>query len=145
MAAAALVLLAGGAHAADTARITPPAPEARVHVVARGDTLSGIAARYGVSVAALVTANRLVSERATLKVGQRLTVPPATTAPVAPRRPSSALASATPRAETVREPRLCCRPQACCGPRNLMLSVPDFVEASPLFTWPVAPSGAGRP
>ena len=137
MAAAALVLLAGGAHAADTARITAPAPEARVHVVARGDTLSGIAVRYGVSVAALVTANRLPSERATLKVGQRLTVPPATAAPVAPGRPSSALASAGPRAETVRESRACCRPQPCCGPRNLMLFVPEFVEASPLFTWPV--------
>ena len=105
MAAAALVLVAGGVHAADTARITPPAPEARVHVVARGDTLSGIAVRYGVSVAALVTANRLPSERATLKVGQRLTVPPATAAPAAPRRPSSALALATPRPDMIREPR----------------------------------------
>ena len=127
LAAAALVLLAGGVHAADTARITPPAPEARVHVVARGDTLSGIAVRYGVSVAALVTANRLPSERATLKVGQRLTVPPATAAPAAPRRPSSALALATPRPDMIREPRACCRPLPCCGPRNLMLFVPEFV------------------
>ena len=36
VAAAALVLLAGGVHAADTARVTAPNPEARVHVVARG-------------------------------------------------------------------------------------------------------------
>ena len=150
--AAALVLLAAGVHAADVKKPAPPASgEGRVHVVANGDTLSGIAARYGISVRALVAANKLPSERATLRVGQRLTVPAATAAkPPAPpntaakpsvsARPSPALASTrlSSRGESpTRERRSCCTPPRCCGPRNLMLFVPDFVELSPLFAWPV--------
>lgn len=46
---------------------------AREHVVVRGDTLSGIAARYGVSVASLRRANSLGSD--VVKLGQRLNVP----------------------------------------------------------------------
>ena len=43
------------------------------HVIERGDTLSGIASRYGVSVAALRKANSL--KRDLVKVGQVLTIP----------------------------------------------------------------------
>ena len=170
MAAAALVLLASGAHAADT-KMTPAPPTAtRTHVVVSGDTLGGIAVRYGVTVAALVRANRLPSERVTLRLGQRLTVPaamaakapPASTATKVP--PAATAAKAPPGAVTAkappagrsgvaeaatppprstrvepvaRGPRACCGPRQCCGPRNLMLFVPDFVETSPLFAWPV--------
>ncbi len=150
VAAAALVLLAAGVHAAAPKKPEPPAVESRVHVVASGDTLSRIAARYGVTVSALVAANRLPSDRVTLKIGQRLTVPTATAAKASPAattakpsvtaRPSRAMASTPPptrgtRMEaSVREPRGSPR---CCGPRNLMLFVPDFVELSPLFAWPV--------
>jgi murein DD-endopeptidase MepM/ murein hydrolase activator NlpD len=153
--AAALVLLAASGHAADVKKPTaPPTAEGRTHVVATGDTLFGIAARYGVTVRALVAANRLASERVTLRVGQRLSIPAATAAktpstpgagskPSVSARPSQALAS-TPassrgaRAESPgREGRACCAPPRCCGPRNLMLFVPDFVELSPLFSWPV--------
>lgn len=152
VAVAALVLLAAGVHAADSKKPAPSAAETRVHVVASGDTLSGIAARYGVSVGALVAANRLAGERATLRIGQRLTVPSATAAKASPEpvrkpsvtaRSSQALASTPPsprgtRLEAAaREPRGCCAPPRCCGPRNLMLFVPDFVELSPLFSWPV--------
>jgi membrane-bound lytic murein transglycosylase D len=45
-----------------------------VHVVRRGDTLSGIAHRYGTSVAALTAANR-ISARSLIHPGQTLTVP----------------------------------------------------------------------
>ncbi len=45
----------------------------RQHVVARGDTLSMIASRHGVSVASLRSANRLSSD--VVKVGDRLTIP----------------------------------------------------------------------
>jgi LysM repeat protein len=57
-----------------------PAPEkkeapagARTHVVARGDTLYGIARRYGVSAQKLREVNRLESE--TVKLGQKLVIP----------------------------------------------------------------------
>jgi membrane-bound lytic murein transglycosylase D len=45
-----------------------------VHTVTRGQTLSGIAARYGTSVRAILAANRGVSPRR-LQIGERLVVP----------------------------------------------------------------------
>jgi peptidoglycan lytic transglycosylase D len=57
---------------------TPGQPVAdgsgRTHVVKRGDTLKGLAKRYGVSIQALREANGL-DERATLKVGLALRIP----------------------------------------------------------------------
>jgi murein DD-endopeptidase MepM/ murein hydrolase activator NlpD len=149
----ALVLLAAGVDAAAPKKPEPPAAESRVHVVASGDTLGRIAARYGVTVGALVAANRLANDRVTLKVGQRLTVPTAAAAktpapatkgkPTVTARPSQAVAATPPstrgtRVEAaLREPRGCCPSPRCCGPRNLMLFVPDFVDLSPLFAWPI--------
>lgn len=46
---------------------------AREHVVGRGDTLSSIATRHGVSVAQLRSANRLQGD--TVRIGQRLSIP----------------------------------------------------------------------
>ena len=43
------------------------------HVIARGDTLSEIAARYNVSTAAIRSANRLSNDR--IRVGQTLSIP----------------------------------------------------------------------
>ena len=51
-----------------------PATGARIHVVARGDSLGGIAARYGASVAAIMAANGLRSANLII-VGQRLRIP----------------------------------------------------------------------
>ena len=65
--AAAVVLLVTAAGA------EPREPAPRAHVVVQGDTLGAIATRYNVTVSALVTANRLPSERARLRIGQRLT------------------------------------------------------------------------
>jgi len=49
-------------------------PERQVrYVIARGDTLSGIAARYNVSAAAIRAANRLNND--TIRVGQTLSIP----------------------------------------------------------------------
>lgn len=45
-----------------------------VHVVARGETLGGIAARYGTTVSHLVSVNR-ISNPNRIRVGQTLTVP----------------------------------------------------------------------
>ncbi len=143
VATAALVLLGVGAGAAQPrTKPTPPAPATppgqRVHVVARGDTLSSLAGRYRVSVAALVAANRLASERVVLKLGQRLVIPagtaaapgapapaPPTTRAPAARRATAAVTTPVRRTPTTR------------GPRGLELVVPDFVEAAPPFLWPV--------
>jgi len=54
-------------------RAVAPRP-ARTHKVRRGETLSGIAKRYRVSVGALMRANRLRSGRS-LKAGQHLRIP----------------------------------------------------------------------
>jgi N-acetylmuramoyl-L-alanine amidase len=48
---------------------------ARQHVIRRGDTLSGIAQRYNVSVSRIRSANSLRSN--SIRVGQKLTIPPA--------------------------------------------------------------------
>jgi LysM repeat protein len=63
----------------------------RTHVVRRGETLSAIAARYGVSVKAIQTRNRLASAR--IVVGQRLLIPDSAPDPDIP-----APASRTPEA-----------------------------------------------
>ena len=60
--------------AAPAAGGSAPSTGARVHVVARGDSLGGIAARYGTSVAAIIAANGLRSANLIL-VGQRLRIP----------------------------------------------------------------------
>jgi membrane-bound lytic murein transglycosylase D len=54
---------------------TPPAASGdRTHIVRRGETLSGLAKRYGVSVQALMEANGM-SESSTLKAGVALRIP----------------------------------------------------------------------
>jgi murein DD-endopeptidase MepM/ murein hydrolase activator NlpD len=133
LAAAAVLVLAAGEGAAEPRQ--PAAPPARSHVVVGGDTLGGIAARYKVTVAALVAANRLPGERARLRIGQRLVNPPAAPPAVAatPRRRGPRVTAARAEA-SVPPPRLPARPR---GPRGLELAVPDFVEASPPFAWPV--------
>ena len=52
----------------------PPAPAAATHTVAAGETLAGIARRYGTTTAALATANR-ISNANLVRIGQRLTIP----------------------------------------------------------------------
>jgi N-acetylmuramoyl-L-alanine amidase len=45
----------------------------REHIVARGETLSGIAVRHGVSLSSLRSANRLRGD--VVRVGERLQIP----------------------------------------------------------------------
>jgi murein DD-endopeptidase MepM/ murein hydrolase activator NlpD len=97
-----------------------------VHVVAKGDTLGGIARRYGVTVKALIAANGLPGEKAKLKVGQRLQIVDASASPSTPTARKGSVSSRT--ARNLREPR---------GPVNLVLAVPDFVDSSPAFLWPI--------
>jgi LysM repeat protein len=53
---------------------TPEPDGMRTHVVQRGETLKGLAKRYGVSIQALREANGL-TERKTLKAGRALKIP----------------------------------------------------------------------
>ena len=115
----------GGAHGAPHAclrcgrapRHAGGASAERVHEVERGDTLTGIARRYGVTIAALVTSNGLPDDRAIIKVGQRLVIP-------ASARGAESLPTPGPRYRDARPPV------------NLILSVPDFGDRLPLFIWP---------
>jgi LysM repeat protein len=63
-----------------TATAGPPAVptpgKQQIYVVREGDTLSGIAARFGVSEEAILKENPL-ADRNTLYVGQELVIPPA--------------------------------------------------------------------
>ena len=54
--------------------VTPDSTGIRTHVVQRGETLKGLAKRYGVSIQALRKANGL-SDRTTLKAGLALRIP----------------------------------------------------------------------
>jgi LysM repeat protein len=57
-----------------TPEAAPDSSGMRTHVVQRGETLTGLAKRYGVSVQALKTANNL-SGRAQLKAGRSIRIP----------------------------------------------------------------------
>lgn len=83
-------LAAGGAAAAGGSAAGGPA--AVVHVVAPGDTLSGVASRLRVSVAALAAANR-IDDIHHIRIGARLRLPgardePAAATPVDARLPA---------------------------------------------------------
>jgi membrane-bound lytic murein transglycosylase D len=55
-------------------RVTPNRSGARTHVVRAGETLTGVAHHYGVSLSALSKANGL-STKAHLRIGQKLRIP----------------------------------------------------------------------
>jgi LysM repeat protein len=50
------------------------APDATIHIVARGETLSTIAEHYKISTASLKSANNITNDRK-LRVGQKLLIP----------------------------------------------------------------------
>lgn len=58
---------------ADTWLAANQSDKSRNHVIARGETLSGIAARYNISVAALMRANGI--KNSVIRVGQTLSIP----------------------------------------------------------------------
>ena len=121
------VLVAGAAAVPPPKVSTPTA--SRVHEVSRGDSLSSLARRYQVSVAALVAANRLPSDRVTLRLGQRLVIPAAEPAirgdtPAARVRATRKAADASPRATAAR------------APGDFFFAVPDFADALTAFIWP---------
>jgi murein DD-endopeptidase MepM/ murein hydrolase activator NlpD len=82
---------AGGCQSQPEAAPPAPAPASTRYVVQRGDTLTRIAARYGITVGALAAANG-IGETALIYVGQALAIPGATDQPAA----TSAIASLSP-------------------------------------------------
>jgi murein DD-endopeptidase MepM/ murein hydrolase activator NlpD len=81
-----------------TAQTQRPRGDKTVHVVARGDTLIGIARRHGMSLSALAHYNH-ISPFTKLSVGQRVAIPAGNTqvASVEPRRQAPAPQAAPPR------------------------------------------------
>jgi N-acetylmuramoyl-L-alanine amidase len=69
-----------------------------VHVVVRGQTLTGIARQYGSTIAAIVQANGIANP-SFLRVGQRLTIPGVASPPAAANAPTSIAALAAARDE----------------------------------------------
>ncbi|MGH2445740.1 MAG: lytic transglycosylase [Candidatus Limnocylindria bacterium] len=72
---------------APPARTAPPAPAARIHAIATGENLIGIARRYGVTVSAIAAANGIVNP-SRIFAGQRLTIPGVTEGPAAAPAPA---------------------------------------------------------
>jgi murein DD-endopeptidase MepM/ murein hydrolase activator NlpD len=136
--AAATVLALAAADGAAEPRQPAVMAAPRTHVVSRGDTLGGIASRYQVTVPALVAANRLPSERALLRIGQRLVIPatPPSAAASTPARRMPRVITPARASASVPSTRPPVRPSTR-GPRGLELAVPDLEELSPLFAWPV--------
>lgn len=120
-------LLVAGASAEPPAKPAAPGVQ-RVHEVARGDTLLSIARRYGVSVAAIVAANRLPSDRALLRRRQRLVIPPSEVA--AADKPAARVAGAR------RARQASPRTAGARVPADFFFAVPDFAEALASFVWP---------
>jgi LysM repeat protein len=58
-----------------TAPIPSPAASSQVHVVVKGETLTSIAAQYGVTLAAIKSANA-ITDVSLIYVGERLVIPP---------------------------------------------------------------------
>ncbi|HET7397431.1 MAG TPA: LysM peptidoglycan-binding domain-containing protein [Intrasporangium sp.] len=73
---------AGAPSAPAPAPASPAAPAGLVHVVRGGDTMVGIADRYGVTLTKLLAANRLPNPRM-IYAGQRITIPTAAAKPTA--------------------------------------------------------------
>ena len=99
-----------GSEAAPGAGVRTPQRADRVHIVKDGESLPGIAENYGVSVKAILAANKLKSAPVRLRIGQRLVIP-------MPRVPAAE-----------RAPRV---------PFNMVLSIPDFDGRLVPFEWPI--------
>jgi murein DD-endopeptidase MepM/ murein hydrolase activator NlpD len=128
----ALLVALANAPAVSAAPGTPDGG-ARAHVVRSGDTLSGIAKRYGVTIASIIRANGLKDERGRLRLGTRISIPSASDRSPAPTvRRGRPPAGSTRRASAVATPRKAPR-----MPANLILAIPEFSDPVPLFAWPV--------
>jgi len=133
-----VVLLLSSATPAETPRRAASKPAApavvpSIHLVKAGDTLTAIASRHHVTIAALVAANRLAGPDVRLGFGQRLVIPTSVAAGARARRTAALgrvapVEHVAPMVATQRRPA---------PPKTLVLALPDFSELTPLFVWPV--------
>jgi peptidoglycan endopeptidase LytE len=86
--------------------VAPPTGEGTVHTVAKGDTLSGIAQRYGVSTRDLAEYNNLTDANQ-IRIAQKIIIPPYAkrqaepmSPPASPSQPSTAVAPAVAGADS---------------------------------------------
>lgn len=114
-AALSLLLVASPLHAAPQLA-GRPSGGALVHIVKAGESLGVIAQKYRVTVAALVSANKLSGSKAQIKAGQKLMIP-------RPQAQAVALQRATPVSSN--------------PPANLILAAPSFGAGVPPFGWPI--------
>lgn len=121
---------APGTKTAAAAPKTAPKPGMCTHTVRNGESISRVAARYRVTRAALIQANRLVSPHA-LRPGQRLSVPGCQ--PPVPQTTAGETPGTEPDADGILIKRV--------GPRriltSLVLGTPDFREERITLVWPV--------
>jgi len=83
------LVIPGRAVASPTPASAPAPPARQTYIVRRGDTLSAIALRYGVSVWALTQANG-IRNPSLIYVGQKLRIPDSQNAPVSSLPPAAA-------------------------------------------------------
>jgi murein DD-endopeptidase MepM/ murein hydrolase activator NlpD len=133
------LLVAFGPVMASPEPATGPRTPPHVYEVKPGDTLTSLAKKYNVSVAALVKLNKLPSVTAELKIGQRLVIPSSDVPTPTARKPTDAPGS------TAHKPGPTTH-QAAVAPtrtvattsssQKLALAVPDFDSDALLLGWP---------
>src|SRR5205807_1557795 len=104
-----------------------PRAAQRVYEVKIGDTLTSLAKKYGVTVAAIVKSNKLPSADAPLKVGQHLVIPTSETTTVTARRGTAPHPGTPTRAVA---------PPGAQPPARFALVVPDFDTGILQLGWP---------
>ncbi len=136
-AALALVGVLGGCVSSGE-RARPARAASGGYVVQPGDTLSAIAARFGVGLTALASANALAPPYL-IRVGQRLAVPRSGLATV-PRMESRPVVQPLPRETQPREtlPRDygAQAPAPVSTPRQQPPAIPTFIGSAPRLVWP---------
>jgi len=121
VALALLLALLAGLSGAPQPQASPRTAPGIAYFVKSGDTLFGIAGRHGVTIASLVSANRLAGPSVRIRIGQLLAIPASVTMVARAKRLLPAVS----------------RPRLPAPPRGLILAVPDFAEVTPSFAWPV--------
>ncbi len=104
-----------------------PRAAQRVYEVKAGDTLTSLARKYGVTVAAIVKSNKLPSADAPLKVGQHIVIPVSDTAAAVTARRGNAPPGTPTRVAA---------PPGAGPPPRLAMVVPDFDTGLLQLGWP---------